>query len=73
MPQTTGRKSHHVPMDSLIQWGDSFPRQVGARASDAQRNPVRHRNQLGNSAHQTGENPDSNSGLPEEAEGEVIS
>jgi hypothetical protein len=43
------------------------------RASDAQWNLVRHRNQQveGNTTHQTGKNPGSNSGLPQEAEGET--
>jgi hypothetical protein len=43
------------------------------RALDAQRNPVRCRNQRGKGsiAHQTGRNLGSNSGLPPEAEGEL--
>jgi hypothetical protein len=42
------------------------------KALDAQQNPVRHRNQrgVGSTAHQTGKNTGSNSGLPQEAEGE---
>jgi hypothetical protein len=43
------------------------------RALDAQRNPVRHRNQWeeGSTAHQTGMNPGANSGLSKEVEGET--
>jgi hypothetical protein len=46
-------------------------RRVGVRASDAQQNPVRHRNQRGegSNAHQTGNNLGSNSGLPQVGEG----
>jgi hypothetical protein len=43
--------------------GDSFSQKVRARVSDAQRNPLRHRNQLRSTALHTGKNPDSNSGL----------
>jgi hypothetical protein len=52
---------------------DSSTQEVGVRASDAQQNPVRHRNQQGEGSivHQTGKNPGSNSGLPQEAEGEL--
>jgi hypothetical protein len=53
--------------------GDSFSRRVRLMASDAQWNPVRGRNQRGegSTAHQTGKNSGSNSGLPQEAEGEI--
>jgi hypothetical protein len=53
--------------------GESSSQQVGVKASDAQRNLVRCRNQRGegSTAHQTGKSPGSNSGLPQEAEGET--
>jgi hypothetical protein len=53
--------------------GDSSSQRVRARASDAQRNPVRRRNQQGEetTAHQTDKKPGSNSDLPQEAEGET--
>jgi hypothetical protein len=46
--------------------GDSSSGGVRVRASDAQRNPVRRKNQRGEgcTAHQTGKNPGSNSDLP---------
>jgi hypothetical protein len=52
----TARRSHQAPMDSLIWW-----------------NPVRHKNQRGEGSAigQTGKNLGSNSGLPQEAEGET--
>jgi hypothetical protein len=40
------------------------------RASDAQRNPLRCRNQFRSTAPHIGKNLGSNSGLPQEAEGE---
>jgi hypothetical protein len=73
IPRNNGRRSHQPPTDSLIQRGDSSSLWVGVRASDTQQNPVRCRNQLGegSTAHQTGKNPGSYSGLPQEAEGET--
>jgi hypothetical protein len=41
------------------------------KASDAQWNPVRSRNQFGSTAHQPDKNPGSNSGFPQEAEREI--
>jgi hypothetical protein len=51
--------------------GDSSSRLVRVKALDAQQNLVRHRNQLGSTAHQIGNNLGSNSDLPQEAEGET--
>jgi hypothetical protein len=53
--------------------GESSFQRVGVSALVAHQNPVRHRNQQGegSTAHQTGKNPGSNSGLPQEAEGEL--
>jgi hypothetical protein len=70
-PLDSGRRLHQVPKDSLIRRGDSSSWWVGVRVSDAQQNPVRHRNQRGegSTAHQTGKNPGSSSDLPQEAEG----
>jgi hypothetical protein len=70
---TARRRPYQVPMDRLIQKGDSSSRLVGVRASDAQWNPVRCRNQRGegSTTHQNGKNLASNSGLPHEAEGEL--
>jgi hypothetical protein len=55
--QTPGRRSQQAPTDSLI-WRGIPPGELGVRALDAQRNPVRCRNQqgVGNTAHQTGKN-----------------
>jgi hypothetical protein len=52
--------------------GESSFGRVRVRASDTQRNPVRCRNQRGegSTAHQTGKTG-SNSGLPQDAEGEL--
>jgi hypothetical protein len=60
-------------MDSLI-WRGFILLVVGVRASDVQWNPVRHRNQQGerNTVHQTGKNLGLNSGLPQAAEGRLI-
>jgi hypothetical protein len=58
-------------MDSLILQGIRPHGQVGVKASDAQQNLVRRRNQLGSTTCQTGKNLDSNVGLPQEAEGET--
>jgi hypothetical protein len=49
-----------------------FIQQVGARALDAQRNPLRHRNQFRSTALHAGKNPGSNSGVLQEAEGDLI-
>jgi hypothetical protein len=70
-PWTARRRSHQEPKDRLDAEGDSSSWQVGVRALEAQRNPVRYRNQWGegNTAHQTGRNLVSNSGLPQEAMG----
>jgi hypothetical protein len=70
-PQTTGRRSYQTPMDSLIWRRDSSFQQVGVRASSAQRNPLRCRNQLRSTALHTGKNLGSSSGLPQEAERET--
>jgi hypothetical protein len=53
--------------------GDLSSQQVRVRASDAQRNPVRHKNKQGegSTTHQTCKDPGSNSNLPQEAEGEI--
>jgi hypothetical protein len=53
--------------------GESSSWQVGVSASDTQWNLVRHRNQQGegSTAHQTCKNLGSNSGLPQEAEGDT--
>jgi hypothetical protein len=71
-PQTAGRRSHQVPIDSLSQRRIPPPSDLG-RALDAQWNPVRSRNQQGEgiTTHRTGKKPGSNSGLPQEAEGET--
>jgi hypothetical protein len=70
---TARRRSHQASMDSLIQGRDSSSQWVRVKALDAQWNLVRHRNQQGegSTAHQTGKNLGSNSGLPQEAEGET--
>jgi hypothetical protein len=70
IPRTTGRRSHQVPMDSLIPRKDLSFQWVRAKASAAQRNPLRLKNQFRNTALCTGKNPGSNSGLPQKAEGE---
>jgi hypothetical protein len=59
-----------VPTDSLIQKEDHLPSELGARALDAQRNPLSHRNQLGSTGLHTGKNLGLNSGLLQEAGGE---
>jgi hypothetical protein len=41
------------------------------KALDPQQNSVRHRNEPGSTTHQIGKNLSSNSGLPQEAEGET--
>jgi hypothetical protein len=67
---TTGKRSHQVPKDSLIQKGDSSSQQVRERASGAQRNPLKCRSQLRSTTLSTGKNLGLNSGLLQEAEGE---
>jgi hypothetical protein len=47
IPRTAGRRSHQVPMDSLIQRRDFSSHWVGVKASDMQQNLVRCRNQRG--------------------------
>jgi hypothetical protein len=68
-PWPTGRatpaRHHHT---TLIQ-GEGASLQV-SQVPVAQRNPERLGNQLGSPTHQTGKNLGSNSGLPQEAEGE---
>jgi hypothetical protein len=72
-PWTAGRRPHQATINSLIQREDLSPWKVGVRALIIQQNPVRCRNQgeEGNTTHQTGKNPGSNSGLPQEAEREI--
>jgi hypothetical protein len=57
-------------MDSLNQRGNSFSQRVGESALDVHRTPLRHRNQLRNTALRAGKKPGLNSDLLQEAEGE---
>jgi hypothetical protein len=61
-------------MDNLIQRRDLSSRQFRVKALDAQQNLVRHGNQRGeeSTSHQTGKNLSLNSGLPQKAEGRLI-
>jgi hypothetical protein len=70
---TIRRRSHQEPMDSLIQRRDSSSQRFGVMASHAQWNLVRCRKQWGegSTACQTGKIPGSNSGLAQEAGGEI--
>jgi hypothetical protein len=65
-PPNHQEKIHRAATDSLIQQGIHPPSESGA-----QWNLVKHRNQPTSTAHQTGKNPDANSGLPQEVEGET--
>jgi hypothetical protein len=67
IPWTTRRRSHQVPVDSLIQRRNLSSQRVKVKASEAQWN------QWGeeSTACQTGKNLGLNSGLPWEAEGET--
>jgi hypothetical protein len=55
VPQTTGRRPHQVPTDSLIRKGDSSSVSQG-EGLNAQRNPLRHRSQLKSTALCTSKN-----------------
>jgi hypothetical protein len=69
--QNSGRRFYQVPTDSLIQRGEFILLASWVRASDTQRNPLRHRKQLRSTAVHTGKNLALNSGLLQEAKVEI--
>jgi hypothetical protein len=71
VPSLLGGPPLQAPLDRVDLGGGSLsPSELRRQVLVAQRNLKRLRNQLGSPTYQTGKNLGSNSGLPQEAEGE---